>query len=245
MVKVMIIRPIAAGRLARPRISSTGNRCSAYLPNSTVTGLRAVWANQGDGEYYGIEFETNYALNDMWTVGGYVTYTINQYKDFCDPDAPDYFSDATATTNTLTILTPAADGTVYECGIVDGNEIPNQPKVTANFNVNATLPNDIFGLRTSLRADWRYTGASYQDSMNYLRSSDVGTVNISANMRNDNWTLRLFVNNILDTDYPGSIGLATMYEDNVDPSQAAVQSGGYSVIRRMPREVGLQVNYNF
>ena len=39
---------------------------------TTFTGER-TWINQGSGEMYGLEVDVNFALNEMWLIGGYLT----------------------------------------------------------------------------------------------------------------------------------------------------------------------------
>jgi iron complex outermembrane receptor protein len=213
---------------------------------AATTGIGAAWQNQGDGEFYGIEAQTDFAVNDVWTVGGYATFGRAKYKEFCDPDAPLYVD--SAGNNITPLLRPEnGDDVDYTCGVVDGNQIPDQPKVTANLNIRATLPNDVVGMRTSFRADWRYTGSSFEDALNTLERSAVGTLNMSASMRNDHWNLRLFVNNVLDNDTPRAIDprARDQYYADADPTVVPRQEAAWRIFPTRPREIGLQVNYNF
>jgi len=212
------------------------------------TGER-TWINQGDGEMYGLEFTADYAVNDIWTVGGYITLSSAKYTDYCSIQAPEYRDapgGAAGGGNLIfDILTPAADGVLSSCGIADGNWIPRQAPFTANFNVSAALPQDLFGLRTSLRADVRHKGKTFEDHMNLLEREAVTTVNVSANMRNENWTLRLYIDNLTDNQAPSRVFSGNYYVDNANPTLATTQTGSWSIVPTRPREMGLSLSYNF
>ena len=209
---------------------------------TTFTGER-TWINQGDGEMFGIELDGSYAVNDIWTVGGYLTLSSAKYTDYCSIQAPQH-SDS-AGNSILPILTPAADGVNSSCGVVDGNWIPRQKPVTANFNVNATLPNDVLGLRTSFRADVRYNGTFFEDQLNLLERKAVTTVNASVNMRNENWNIRLFVNNLTDVDEPNRVTGGNYWVTGANPAVPPPANGSWVIIPRRPREFGVQVGYQF
>lgn len=204
-----------------------------------------AWINQGDGEMYGIEVTADYAIDDMWTVGGYVTLSSAKYADFCSIQAPEHTFIADGS-SVLPILTPAADGVSSNCGVVDGNWIPQQTPFTANFNVSASLPNDLFGLRTSLRADVRHKGSYYIDQLNLLERDPVTTVNISANMRSESWTIRLFVDNLTDNQQPHRVFANNSYSlDPLAPAAVAASSPAWAIVGSRPREMGLQLQYSF
>ncbi len=144
------------------------------------------------------------------------------------------------------ILSPSTgDNVLTDCGVVDGNDIPRQSDVTGNMNISVTLPNDVFGLRTSLRADVRYTGPYFADDLNFEERSALTTLNLSANMRNDNWTVRLYVNNVTDEDEPTNLRTGSFYTDNANPTMNASQVGGWTVFSRRPREIGAQASFHF
>lgn len=212
---------------------------------NNFTGER-TWINQGDGEMYGLEFTADYLLTDNWQVGGYITLSSSKYTDYCSIQAPNYrFGTGNADPQVFDILTPAADGVLSACGVADGNWIPKQTPFTANLNINHTLPNDLFGFRTSLRADVRHKGSYYEDHMNLIERDAVTTVNISANMRSDAWSLRLFVDNLTDVREPVRIFPANDYIAGADPSAAPTAAPSWALVPNRPREMGLQVQYEF
>jgi iron complex outermembrane receptor protein len=212
---------------------------------TTFTGER-TWINQGSGEMYGLEVDVNYAINDMWLVGGYLTLADAKYTDYCSIQAPQYFDSPPGTpgrSNTLPILTPEADGVDSNCGVVDGNWLPKQTPVTANFNISAS---DIFGVEgLSVRADVRYKGSYYEDHLNVLERGAVTIVNMSASYRNENWTARAYIDNLTDVDDPLRIFPSNGYVTGANPAVAPVAVPGWAMVPQMPRSIGLQLQYSF
>ncbi len=203
--------------------------------------------NTGDAEFYGLELASSFAVDEIWTIGGNVSITSARYTDYCSVNAGNYTSiDTPPFTPVFDILTPAADGVEADCGLVDGNNIPRTSKVKGSMDVTASLPNEIFGMRTSIRADLRHTGKSFQDDFNQIEVAAVTTMNLSANMRNDEGlSVRLFVNNLTDEDYPLNISATNFYTQNANSAIPPSQEASWSVVPRRPREIGLSIGYEF
>ncbi len=212
---------------------------------SDFTGER-TWINQGDGEMYGIELTADYALDDIWTVGGYVTMGSAKYTDYCSIQAPNYRTGPGGGAPTLLdILRPGTDDVTTACATADGNWIPKQTPFTASFNVSATLPNDLFGMRTSVRADIRHKGSYFEDQLNLLEREAVTLVNISANMRNDNLSLRFYIDNVTDNQAPSRVAFGNYYTNNANPAARTTQAGSFNIVPSRPREMGFTVGYDF
>lgn len=81
--------------------------------------------------------------------------------------------------------------------------------------------------------------------MNLFEQPDATTFNLSATLRNDNLNLRLFINNITDEDTPQNINIGSIETQQDDPTLAPVNTGGFSVVPRRPREFGISATYNF
>jgi outer membrane receptor protein involved in Fe transport len=212
---------------------------------TTFTGER-TWMNQGSGDMFGLELDVNFALSDIWLIGGYITLSEAKYTDYCSIQAPQYFDAAPGTpgrSNTLPILTPEADGVESNCGVVDGNWLPKQTPFTANLNVSARDIMDVSGL--SFRADVRHKGSYYEDHLNVLERDAVTTLNVSASYRNDNWTLRAYVDNLTDVDDPVRIFPANNYFTGDNPAVAPAAIPGWAMVPRRPREFGMQLQYSF
>ena len=210
--------------------------------NWSVFEGERTWINQGDSEMYGIEATSNYVINEMWQVGGYLAIAAADFTDYCSIQAPQYRSGGAPV---IPLLTPAANGVISTCGVVDGNQVAQHSPVQGNLNATATLPNDLFGFRTSIRADLRYKGKHYEDHLNLLERKAVTTINVSANMRSENWNLRLFVNNLTDNNEPLRVFESRNFVDNANPTRAAAQVQTFAMVPQRPRELGLLVQYNF
>lgn len=206
------------------------------------------WVNAGDAEYYGIEATADFLVNDYLTVGGYLTLSKAEFTDSCSIDADTYF-DLTVTPNTTLypVLTPAVDGVLDNCSVVNGNTIPRQSEVTANLNFNLTAPETLLGFNTSVRLDIQHEGENFDDDANLITMPAVTTANMSVNMNNDNWRVRLFINNLTDEDQTTNVTVATnFYNESANyATTAASTSPSWRVIPRRPREVGAQITYSF
>jgi iron complex outermembrane receptor protein len=216
---------------------------------TTFTGER-TWINEGDGEFFGLELAGDFDFTDVWSVGGYATISEAKYDEFCSNQAPQY-RDAPGGAGgggnfVIPILSPGAgDDVLFACGDVSGNWIPRQSRFTANMDLRARLPSPLMGLETQFRLDVRHQGSYYADHMNLQEHGSLTTMNLSAIMRNDNWNVRIFVNNLTDEDTPQNVTIGNFYSPNPDPSVAAISSGSWFVVQRRPREIGAVVTYNF
>ena len=206
-------------------------------------GVRTT-LNSGDAELYGIEMAATYAIDDVWTVGGNLTLASSKYDDYCSVFGLNYTS-AQGRVFQNEILTPANDGVLATCVPVNGNNLPKSSGVKGAFNVSATLPGNVLGMVPTLRADIRHVGPHTLDDFELLKRSAVTTANLSANLRSENLTIRLFVHNVTDVDDPLNVGVSTTYFDNPVAGAPAIRRNAYSITPRRPRELGITVSYDF
>ena len=206
-------------------------------------GVRTT-LNSGDAELYGIEMATTYAIDDIWTVGGNLTLASSKYEDYCSASGLN-FRNAQGRIFQSEILTPANDGVLATCVPANGNNLPKSSSVKGAFNVSATLPGNVLGMVPTLRADVRHVGPHTLDDFELFKRSAVTTANLSANLRSENLTIRLFVHNVTDVDDPLNVGVSTTYYDNPVVGAAAIRRNAYQITPRRPRELGLSVSYNF
>jgi outer membrane receptor protein involved in Fe transport len=193
---------------------------------------------------YGVELTVDYALDDTWQVGGYLTLSAADYTDYCSIQAPSYSYIGGG--SVLDILSPGAgDDVLSSCGVVDGNQLSQHSPFTANFNVSASLPETMFGFNTTIRLDLRHKGKHYEDHLNLLERAAVTTSNLSANMRSESWTVRAFVNNLTDNTEPGRVSLGRDFINNANPTLGATAVHTWGISPTRPREIGVQVEYNF
>jgi opacity protein-like surface antigen len=214
---------------------------------SPQSGARTFF-NEGESILTGIEFETDFHFNDVWSVGGHLALQDATFDSYCTDEGPLYTTSATPPFETvLPVLTPEADGVRANCSVVDGNTIPRTSDITGQLYVRATLPNDILGFGTNFRADLRHTGAHFTDDMNLIERQAVSILNLSMNMRNDDLglTLRLYVNNVTDEDDPINLGTGNFYTDNANPTIAPSSVRAWEITPRRPREIGLTAIYQF
>ena len=70
-----------------------------------------TFLNEGDAEVTGLELSTNFDINDVWWVGGNLTWLDATYNDYCAPQATEYFTSNTPPLeNVIPILTRDDDG---------------------------------------------------------------------------------------------------------------------------------------
>ena len=206
-------------------------------------GVRTT-LNSGDADLYGIEMAATYAIDDVWTVGGNLTMASSKYADYCSASGLNYFSSQGRIFQSE-ILTPANDGVLATCVPANGNNLPKSSGVKGAFNVSATLPGNVFGMVPTLRADVRHVGPHSLDDFELLNRSAVTTANLSANLRGENMTIRLFVHNVTDVDDPLNVSVSTTYFDNPVAGAAAIRRNAYQITPRRPRELGISVSYDF
>jgi iron complex outermembrane receptor protein len=205
-----------------------------------------TFLNAGDAEFYGLEVASSYVLSDIWTIGGNLALTSSTYSSYCSPSGPNYTTSGTPPFTTIKpVLTPEADGVEAPCSVVDGNDIPRTSDTKGSIDLTANLPNEIFGMDTSVRADLRYTSAYVTDDFNLIERSAVTTMNLSALMRGENLTIRFFMNNVTDNDEPLNLGFGNFYTDNANPTVGPAAAAGWTITPRRPREFGVSLSYNF
>ncbi len=203
--------------------------------------------NAGDAELYGLELAASYNLSDIWVLGGNLALSSSKYDDYCSISGPNYYDAAAGGSRIYQdeILTPQDDGVLASCAPVNGNSMTRSPDVKGAFDVTAHLPEDIFGMQGSVRLDVRHEGSQYTDDFNLISLGAVTTMNLSATLRNDDLSVRMFVNNLTDVDDPLSISSEARYDDGPTLGSSAVLTPAWLVTPRRPREVGVSVSYSF
>jgi len=207
-----------------------------------------TFLNEGDAEVTGLELSTNFDINDVWWVGGNLTWLDATYNDYCAPQATEYFTSNTPPLeNVIPILTRDDDGVLVACGVVDGNQVPRIPEIGALLRGGARLPNDIFNFDTRFIAEVRYEGSQYTDPLNLTKLDSSTTVNLAAMMDNPELglSLRFYVNNVTDDDTPRQLGSGNFLTDNAVITGNPSITRAWQVLPRRPREYGLTAIYRF
>ena len=168
-----------------------GNPINLVEPNSVVL-------NAGKSRVYGVEIETSYAVNENLVLSATYGLQDTKLEDF----------------NSLTYadLTGISDPDFVDGGNVSGNEAPRTPRET--FTLSADYRR---GLTTNLgwfaRTDYAYQDKQWVTAANRAYYGSTQLWNARAGLEAENWTVSIYVDNILDED------AATMVSDfpNFDP----------------------------
>ena len=187
-----------------------------------VTGVRV---NQGEGNLKGIEFEANWRATDNWSLRGTAVLQDNKYGKNCDVEPVEDFG-----------FEPTDTVRGADCYEVAGNTIERNSESTGTFSV---------AYARSLGGNWSWTGrlgvrhqsAKFYDVINYLKLPAATTMTGQVTFNNDNLDIILFGNNLTEEDTPLDID---DYRDN-----RVGRAWSWRYRPRLPREVGLRLNYSF
>ena len=209
----------------------------SFDPDGTVFGNRDVAArvflNTGVGNLSGLEVEANWLISENWSVRGALTLTSNEYDQFCDPSL---LSIGLPPTDTV------EDGALTDCVEVGGNTIVRQPEETLVLSPSfRSGPIGNSDWIWTAQVDIRYQGDQFSDTANIRGLPATTIVNGSVSFRNDNWTVRLFGNNLTDDDTPTDV----LFEPDNSFGVSGPGRQNFKVRPRLPREIGVQLNYQF
>jgi len=174
------------------------------VPNPGGTGaITSIATNQGAGETYGFELDSQTALTDAVTIGITYSYTHTEITEGCD--------DFEFALNSGGVIYNPALGTVPECNL-DGNQYPLVAEQTASFALNYDSPLS-WGEGLSMISNFTtsYEGSKYVQVHNLAETGATTLVNLRLGVRSDNgWRVELFGRNLTDSD---TIPLATRWFD--------------------------------
>ena len=186
------------------------------VPNPGGTGaVTSIATNQGGGETYGFELDSQAALTDAVTLAVTYSYTHTEITKGCD--------DFEFTLNTGGVIYNPTLGTVPQCNI-EGNEYPLVAEQTASFALNYDSPLS-WGEGLSMISNFTtsYEGSKFVQVHNLAETGATTLVNLRLGIRSDNgWRVELFGRNLTDSD---TIPLATRWFDltagSASPSSGA------------------------
>jgi len=165
--------------------------------------VTSIATNQGGGETYGFELDSQAALTDAVTLAVTYSYTHTEITKGCD--------DFEFTLNTGGVIYEPALGTVPQCNI-EGNEYPLVAEQTASFALNYDSPLG-WGEGLSMISNFTtsYEGSKFVQVHNLAETGATTLVNLRLGIRSDNgWRVELFGRNLTDSD---TIPLATRWFD--------------------------------
>jgi iron complex outermembrane receptor protein len=187
--------------------------------------------NRGNGDLRGIEVEANWLATDNLSLRGTLSLMDNTYSKNCDQEPVEDFG----YTPTLTV---ADDGVNADCFDITGNRIENS--ANKMFTLAATYREELInGWDWMARVSMRHQGDQYMDVVNLCQMPAWTTLTGTMSFSNDNWEVILFGNNFSNEDAPLQLTCA-----NRDRSLSNPQ-GNFRVKPRIPREIGLRLNYSF
>ena len=211
-----------------------------------------LFINEGDIESYGVEFEGTWRLTDELSVRDTAALIESNYDTFCDVELIDTEIGTTdeyaqfIINNTLDVNDPDND-LGYSCVEVDGNRTENHSAVTGSLSPTYRTQLDN-GLRWDMRADFRYEGPEFIDTVNAFETNPVITTNVSTGLTGDLWNLTLYVNNLFDEDEPSRYGIGEAtdpYTGGATLQLAADAPEVFLITPRNQRTVGIRARFNY
>jgi outer membrane receptor protein involved in Fe transport len=210
----------------------------SFDPNSVIyqdtdaqSGM--VFINRGDGELKGIELEATWRATDNLNVRGTLTLMDNIYARNCDQEPVDDMGFAP----TATI---ADDGVPFDCYDVSGNKIEQAADQHYSLSGTYRAPLGGGGWEWMGRLGVRHEGPQFIELANLTELPGITTATGSVGFYNDNWQIILFGNNLTDEDAPRELrGLRN------DREIGGRMPRNYNYLQRIPRELGVRVDFSF
>ena len=196
-----------------------------------------TFVNEGDLEMQGAEIEATWLVGEGWNLRGTLGLLDAKYADYCS-------------VNALNEGFRATRSEPYSCSAVDGREVAQQPRVSGSLSAGYRAAAGNTGWDWSSRLDMRHEGEQWNDQTNTMKLPAVTTLNGSLGLRNDQWNLTLYANNLTDEDAPRRYGRGNDYTiTTVSPGFTGGPRGNYQsnfrITPRIPREFGLRANFQF
>ncbi|PHR96346.1 MAG: hypothetical protein COA68_15515 [Oceanobacter sp.] len=196
------------------------------LPGTTADDyFSRLFVNTGDLNGFGAEFEGSWRPTQNLEFSGSLAYNGADFSnDSCSPIPVDYG-------------VPAIQTTPFSCANVGGAMPPLVSKYTTSLVASYTVPvsSTFDGF---IRADHSWRSKRYTEQINtdYLKA--YHTVNLRIGVRSDNLSVEAFATNLFDDDTPSG---AVRFFDGRLPGMVF----NTSFQRRRPRQLGINLGYNF
>jgi iron complex outermembrane receptor protein len=221
------------GRVSVGIVDFNGNSSAPYVqdaPTCTVraptdplcndTGRSLQITVPGSSELKGLELETNWRVNENFSVQLGLDYTSNEYTDF-----------------TFNFVEPLA-------GTRDmrGNSSPRYPEWKGNLGVSYTQGLGAGEWELFSRGDLIYFGDYFIDESNLATAPSQTLLNARIGLTNGKVRYELFGNNLTDEDAYAS---AARWTDFTTPLVASTLNQGVAVSPQRDRYFGVKVSYQF
>lgn len=175
----------------------------------------------GSAKIYGVELESQFQVNDAWSLGFAGNYAGSKYKDF-------QFQQVLG---------------IAGFNDVSGNTLPRFPawSWSANSSVDTPINDRLDGFG---RVDLFYTGRTYADEANLAFCKGFMTANARMGVRTDAVRVELFVRNLFDSKAWSTCARWTDFENpTVFPAATARQGVLVTPVPR--RQAGIRLSYEF
>ena len=190
--------------------------------------------NRGDADLKGLEFEATWRATDNWSFRSSLALQNNIYAENCDPESVDDFGQ----TPTHTV---AEHGVIADCVDVSGRHIEEVSEVSGTLSgaYTGTIGS---GWDWTARLGVRHQGPQFRDIANLMELAPQTLVNGQLSFANDNWDVILYGANLTDDD--SVLDVQCGWRDRSLPGRGAAQAN-CRYRPRLPRELGLRLNYSF
>lgn len=202
---------------------------TVFLDAETTSG--GIVIPSENANLSGVELEGSYLISDNLSLRGFIAVNNVEYDGFCAPGPVNTFG----WTPTATI----AEGALYDCVDVSGNQIPQESDETAALNLTYRAPMGRGTWEWIARGGFRYASRQARDELNLLWYPAATTLQGSVNFTSENWDIVLFGNNLGEENSPRQIGYGR------DANQGSRRPRNFSVMPRVPREIGARLTYRF
>ncbi len=192
----------------------------------TTINLQAL-RNVGKSRITGVELETRWVASDSFSV---------------------FFNYGLADGEIREGALPNFGATTGTDGDVAGHRIPDTPKHSVVFGLEASAATGVAASRAFVRADMLYEDRRYNNASNLNWVDDRQLVNLRTGLRADNWALTFYARNLLDDDTPvAALGFNNYAINPISTNVNAANNGAYprlySIIPQRGRDFGMEFHY--
>ncbi|CAM3815972.1 TonB-dependent receptor [Litorimonas haliclonae] len=233
---------------------------SDQVLSSTFTtgpgGVNSFSDNVGDTEIFGLELDTQIDLSDSFSLLGTYALTDAQFKEGLSADQAYLFGgvgcqgvDLVNNDVTLPVGTIIGDGSALnvatscaEFGDIGGQQAPLVSK--HQLTLSADYQNDLgnTGMDWFARGDFIYRSSFFAQVHNLAESGDSSRFNFSTGVKNDNYTIRLWVKNAFQNEDVAGI---IRYVDFAAPELNGDRQRAFGITPGSRRQFGATVSANF
>jgi iron complex outermembrane recepter protein len=194
-----------------------------------------VFINSGTGDLFGIEAEATWQATDNWNFRGAISLQNNDFDERCAQEPVNDFRFTPTSTQ-------AGDGALFDCFDVSGNQLVGTAEESGSFTATYRAALGTGDWEWMGRLGVRYQSRKPMDVMNLVWLPADTQWDGSVTFTNDNWNVVLFGNNLTDENTPRQLT-----DDPVNQFDAAFAGNrpNYRYALRIPREIGVRLNYQF